>query len=76
MPRNTAIFCPIDRVVNTANSGYIKSVDVTVNSPYSFGIKERRPTMPTLIFIAIWPIAGLFGRKRWLDDCRFEFDSF
>ena len=32
--------------------------------------------MPTLLFIAIWPILGLFGRKRWLDDCRHEFDSF
>lgn len=32
--------------------------------------------MRTIFFIAIWPIAGLVGRKRWLDDCRFEFDSF
>ena len=32
--------------------------------------------MPTLLWLIVWPIVGRFGRKRWLDDCRFEFDSF
>ena len=32
--------------------------------------------MPTLLWLIVWPIVGRIGRERWLDDCRFEFDSF
>lgn len=32
--------------------------------------------MPTLLWLIVWPIVGLFGRNRWLEECRVEFDSF